>query len=101
MEFAGAPSDGVEPDVVVHHLFPFGFEKPVKQHHEGRDLSFGPLPVLSRKCIQGEDRYTHLPAGTNNGSNRFRAFFMPFDPIHEALFGPSSVAIHNNGHMSR
>src|SRR5262249_55455863 len=95
-----APSDGLEADVLVHHLGALFTKVFAKQRHEKIELGARSLPVLNAEAIKRELSDAETAAFLNRRTYTAYALPVPLNPGLAALPRPAAVAVHDDGYVS-
>ena len=82
---------------VVHFLLQVGHE----QAHEAGNFFLGALPVFCAEGEQAQVRHTQFGAGLDDVTHLLGPSSMPQRCRHEAVLGPATVAIHDDGDVLR
>ncbi len=69
--------------------------------HQCVDLVFGAFPVFHTEGVYGEGLDADVDAVLSNGLDGFSALAVAFCARQISFLGPSAVAIHNYGDVSR
>jgi len=93
-------ADDVEAHAFGLHVFDFFFKVLNEQAHEGGHLVVGTAPVFGAEGEQGEVADAFFQAVFHQVWHQTRAFDMAHGARHEALFGPTAIAIHDDGNVS-
>ena len=83
------------------HVADFFFQIRHEQAHEAADFFLWAFPVLGAEGKEAQLRNAHFCAGLDNVTHSLCARGMAQSGGHEALFGPATVAIHDDGNVLR
>ena len=83
------------------HGVDFFFQVSHEQPHEAADFFFGALPVFGAECEKTQFRDADLSTGFDNVPDPLRACRVTQGRGHEAFFGPTAVAVHDDGNVLR
>ena len=94
-------SDHPEADAVLVQLAHFLFKSPDKQLHKERYFFGGAPPVLTAEREQRQIFDAEPVTGAHRAAHRLDPALMAGDARQEALLGPASIAIHDDGDVPR
>ena len=95
------PPGGNQFYIVLVEFFDFAQGGSGQQRHEGVHFLFGPIPVLHRERKQRQVLDTYFAAGLHHLTHRLDARLVTERARFVARFGPTAVAVHDNGDMLR
>jgi len=93
--------DHAEADVVVHQGPDLQPDVLLQQLHQRGDLRPGPLPVLDREGIQGQDADAQPRRGLHGLAHRVDARPVALHPRQVTHRRPAAVAVHADGDVLR
>ena len=94
-------SDDPEPDVVVEQRLQLEPHVLLEQRHQQRHLGGGPLPVLDRESIEGQNPNPQPGGRLHHVPDRIDTRPMALHPGQMPLGRPPAVAVHDDGHVRR
>jgi hypothetical protein len=92
-------ADGVQADVVPVQFPDLPLEESGQVLHQRIHFVLGAVPVLDGKGVERQVFDARLARGAHDGADGLDAVAMPLHARQAALFGPASVAIHDDGHV--
>ena len=90
-----------EANAVVVHAVDLFLQVGHEQVHEAGDFFFGALPVFGAEGEEAEVGDAHFGAAFDDVTHALGTRRMAQGRRHEALFGPTTVAIHDDGDVLR
>ena len=98
-ETAHVPDDAQTHVVLVQALY-FTVERPDKQLHQRSDFLSRTAPVFTAEGVERQ-RFKIIADGEADGAaHRFYARFMAGNTQFSLIFSPTTIAIHNDSHVT-
>jgi len=94
-------TDGAELDLVLDELVSLGQEELAEELHQRVDFGSRPLPVLLAEREEGERVNARAPTSTGDATDSLAAFAMTERARQPPPFGPTPIAIHDDGDVPR
>ena len=94
-------ADGLETNVIPHHLRGLIPQEALEQLHECSDFDLRSLPVFAGERIEGEVLHAEFAAAFDYLTNALCTFAMSTGSHLATLFGPAAIAVHNDGDVAR
>ena len=90
-----------EADTILEHGGRFVFNAGDEEVHERMDFGGRSVPVFGGEGVEGEVADAHFSGGGDGVTHGGDGVFVSFGTIETAPEGPTSVAVHDDGDMSR
>ena len=93
-------TDETAPDSLRGKILELAVDRLTEDLHQRADLTGVAAPVLGRKGVQGQELNSKIETPFDTAPNGLCAFQVSTAPGPSSLFGPPSIAIHDNRNMS-